>query len=136
MINIRDVTPSQLRALQFSVRLAEGEAIVSAKHGAPTGARHLPPGQHVSPPPRPLIAASIVIITAPGSALDEIHREPAKLVSLYFDCMSAPVWRMGGDDAVERDAVCPVVMQRQGRRGATALTTPRRSTGAPPSLSL
>ena len=40
MINIRDVTPSQLRALQFSVQLAEGEAIVSAKHGAPTGARH------------------------------------------------------------------------------------------------
>ena len=58
-----------------------------------------------------------MIITAPGSALDEIHREPAKLVSLYFDCMSAPVWRMGGGDAAQRDAACPVIMQRQGRRG-------------------
>jgi hypothetical protein len=38
---------------------------------------------------------------------------PPKLVALYFDCMSAPVWR-GGDDAVQRDAVRPVV-QRQRR---------------------
>jgi hypothetical protein len=39
---------------------------------------------------------------------------PPKLVALYFDCMSAPVWR-GGDDAVQRDAVRTVV-QRQRRR--------------------
>jgi hypothetical protein len=35
---------------------------------------------------------------------------PPRLVALYFDCMSAP---HGDDDAVERDAVEPVAVQRE-----------------------
>jgi hypothetical protein len=48
-----------------------------------------------------------------ASALDEIHREPARARLHVFDYMLAPVWRMGGDDLSEDTLMAPVAMQRQ-----------------------